>query len=291
MVQRIQLDGATGRLDVEIGGPDDGQAVIFHTGTPSAGRLFAPMIDAGSERGLRHVDYSRPGYSSSDRRAGRSVADCTSDVVAIADALGIGRFFIVGWSGGGPHALACAALLPERVIAAATIASIAPRDAAGLDWLAGMGQENLDEFTAAEAGEEQLLGFMELFHAQLASVSSAQIYEAFGDLVSDVDVNALTGAFAEYLADATRAGVEHGVYGWYDDDLAILRDWGFELGEVSRPVTIWQGAQDRMVPFSHGEWLAAHVPGAKAQLLPEQGHLSLVIDHYDRLLDDLLAAA
>ncbi len=291
MVDSLQMEGASGRLDVQIGGPADGQTVVFHTGTPSAGRLFAPMIDAGAERGLRHVVYSRPGYGTSDRRAGRSVADCVSDVTAITDALGVQRFFTVGWSGGGPHALACAALLPERVIAAATIAGVAPRDAEGLDWLDGMGQENLDEFAAAQAGEEQLLEFIEPFRAQLESVSSAQIYEALGDLLSEVDLSALSGEFAEYFADATRTGLQRGVYGWYDDDLAMIRDWGFELAGVSTPVTIWQGAQDRMVPFAHGEWLAAHVPGANARLLPDHGHLSLVIDRYGALLDDLLAGA
>jgi pimeloyl-ACP methyl ester carboxylesterase len=171
MADRLQIDGARGRLDVELGGPDDGQVVVFHTGTPSAGTLFASMIDAGSERGLRHVVYSRPGYGTSQRAAGRSVGDCALDVAAIADALGIERFFTVGWSGGGPHALACAALLPERVIAAATIASVAPRSAEGLDWLAGMGQENLDEFAAAEAGEEQLLAFLEPARAELVSAA------------------------------------------------------------------------------------------------------------------------
>jgi pimeloyl-ACP methyl ester carboxylesterase len=287
----FQIEGASGLLDVEIGGPEDGRAVVFHTGTPSAGRLFGPMIDAGGERGLRHVVYSRPGYATSDRRAGRSVADCVSDVTAITDALGIDRFFTVGWSGGGPHALACAALMSERVLAAATIASVAPWRAEGLDWLDGMGQENLDEFAAAQAGEEQLLQFIEPMRAELLSLSGAQVYEALGDLLSEVDLAALSGSFADYFAQSTRAGLEHGAYGWFDDDLATIRDWGFELEDVSVPVTIWQGAQDRMVPFTHGEWLAAHVPGAEARLLPDQGHLSLLIERYGDLLDDLLATA
>jgi pimeloyl-ACP methyl ester carboxylesterase len=291
MTDRLQIDGSRGRLDVELGGPEDGQAVVFHTGTPSAGTLFAPMIDAGAERGLRHVVYSRPGYGTSERVAGRSVADCATDVTAIADALGIERFFTVGWSGGGPHALACAALLPERVIAAATIAGVAPRSAEGLDWLAGMGQDNLDEFAAAEAGEEELLAFLEPARAELASATGPEIHAALGDLVSDVDVSVLTGAYADYLAAAMRAGLEHGVYGWFDDDMACLRDWRFELADIARPVAIWQGAQDRMVPFAHGKWLAAQVPGARAQLLPDHGHLSLAIADYGRLLDDLLATA
>ena len=144
--------------------------VLFHTGTPDDRPLFAPLVEAGVERGLRHLSYSRPGYGDSDRNAGRTLADCADDVSAIADALGVEAFFTVGWSGRGPHALACAALLPERVRAAATIASVAPRRAAGLDWLAGMGEENLAEFAAAEAGEEELRAYLETEAESLAAV-------------------------------------------------------------------------------------------------------------------------
>src|SRR5580658_9019125 len=113
-------------LEVQLAGPDAGPVVMLHTGTPSAGILFEPLVRAGEQRGLRHLAYSRPGYARSDRRPGRTVADCIVDVTSIADHFAIDRLFVVGWSGGGPHALACAALLGERVQAAATIASIAP---------------------------------------------------------------------------------------------------------------------------------------------------------------------
>jgi pimeloyl-ACP methyl ester carboxylesterase len=284
--QILQVDGH--RLEVECSGPDSGEAVIFHTGTPSAGILFAPMIEAGEARGLRHVAYSRPGYAASDRRAGRTVADCAADITAIADQLGIDRFYTVGWSGGGPHALACAALLGDRVIAAATLASVAPRLAEGLDWMAGMGQENLDEFGAAESG--QLLTFLEQHAAGFLHVTPQQIHQAFGDLVSPVDVESLTGAFAQYLSDAVKLALARGIWGWFDDDVAFIRDWGFSLDGIERPVTIWQGGQDRMVPFDHGRWLADHVAGATAQLRPDQGHLSLTVGSYGRVLDELLAA-
>lgn len=253
--------------------------------------MYGPLVDLGAERGLRHVVYSRPGYGSSDRCAGRSVADCALDVAAIADALGIERFFTAGGSGGGPHALACAALLPERVIAAATIASVAPRHADGLDWLEGMGQENLDEVAAAEAGEEELLAFIEPIREEMMAATGTELYAVLGDLLSEVDRSALTGEYADYIADSGRVGLAAGVYGWLDDDMALMRDWGFELEDISGPVTIWQGAQDRMVPFAHGEWLAAHVPGAQARLLSGHGHLSLALAHYGELLDDLIESA
>jgi pimeloyl-ACP methyl ester carboxylesterase len=291
MTERLMMAAADGRvLDVELSGPADGVALLFHTGTPMAGMLFAPMVDAGAERGVRHIAYSRPGYGDSERRQGRSVADCVSDVTTIADALGIERFLTVGWSGGGPHALACAALAPQRTIAAATIAGAAPRDAEGLDWLAGMSEENLEEFSAADAGEQQLLAYLNDHGAGYAEVTGAELHAALGELLSPVDTAVLTGDFADYMAAAARGAVKRGMWGWLDDDIAFSRDWGFALEQITRPVTIWQGGQDRFVPFAHGQWLAAHVAGAQPQLLPEEGHLSLSVGAYGRVLDDLLAA-
>ena len=289
MTRRHHIAGSRGRLEVEVAGPDDGEALIFHMGTPSAASMYAPLVELGAERGIRHVVYLRPGYAGSDRCEGRAVADCAADVAAVADALGVERFYTAGRSGGGPHALACAALLPGRVIAAATIAGCAPPNAEGLDWLAGMGQENLDEVAAAEAGEAELLAFIEPFRTKLISADPEEMHAELGDLLSDVDRSVMTGEFAQYEAESTRAGLEHGAWGWFDDDMELLRDWGFALEDISCPVTIWQGAQDRMVPLAHGEWLAAHVPGARARLLPDHGHLSLALGHYGELLDDLIA--
>jgi pimeloyl-ACP methyl ester carboxylesterase len=290
MTTRRQIAGPRGSLEVEITGPDGGETLIFHMGTPSAASMYSPLVALGAQRGLRHVLYLRPGYGESERCEGRTVADCAADVAAVADALGVERFYTAGRSGGGPHALATAALLPERVIAAATIAGCAPRDAEGLDWLAGMAQENLDELAAAEAGEKELLGFIEPFRTKLISADAADLHAEFGDLLSDVDRSVMTGEFADYEAESMRAGLRHGVWGWFDDDIELISDWGFDLSNISCPVTIWQGAQDRMVPLAHGEWLASHIHGARANLLADHGHLSLALDHYGELLDDLIAS-
>jgi pimeloyl-ACP methyl ester carboxylesterase len=288
----LQVTGPGGRrLDVEVYGPHDGDAVIFQTGTPMVGTLFAPLIDAGTDRGLRHVAYSRPGYARSERAVGRSVAGCAADVAAVADRLGIERFFTVGWSGGGPHALATGVLLPERVIAVATLASPATRHAEGLDWSSGMGAENLEEFEAADAGEDKLEAYLAEYSPELSHASGAELHATLGDLLSEVDRSVLTGDFADYLAVCTRAALEHGFWGWFDDDLAFVRGWGFDLGANSVPVAIWHGGQDRFVPFSHGAWLAEHVTGAHPHLHPEHGHLSLAIGSYGDVLDHLLAVA
>jgi pimeloyl-ACP methyl ester carboxylesterase len=291
-VDRRQIRTGDGHLlDVELAGPKGGRSLIFHTGTPSAGSLFEAMIELGVERGLRHISYSRPGYGGSDRHPGRSVADCASDVQRLAEELEIEQFFTVGASGGGPHALACAALLPDRTLAAATLAGVAPFEAAGLDWLAGMGEENLDEFAATLAGEEALLEYLEPAAAGLRGASAEDIGAEMGDLLSPVDQAALSGAFAEYMARTTAMALQNGPWGWLDDDLAFARPWGFEVAAIEVPVTVWQGGEDRFVPFAHGEWLAANIPGAHPRLLPREGHLSIVVGSYGAVLDDLLARA
>jgi pimeloyl-ACP methyl ester carboxylesterase len=288
----LEIAAPDGRkLEVELSGPDDGRPLIFHHGTPMAGGMFAPLVAQGAERGVRHIAYTRPGYCGSERHAGRAVADCAKDVAAIADELGIARFLTVGWSGGGPHALACAALLPERTSAAATLAGVAPFNAQGLDWLAGMGEENIEEFGAALEGEDQLSSYLQAERTGILASSAADLHVALGDLLSDVDRAMVSGDFAEYLAAGMHASLEHGIWGWFDDDLAFVGEWGFDVGAIAVPVTVWQGEQDRFVPFAHGRWLAEHVSGATAQLPAEHGHLSLAIGSHGRVLDDLIASA
>jgi pimeloyl-ACP methyl ester carboxylesterase len=287
-VQSLSVTTADGRaLAVRAAGSSAHDALVLLTGTPSGGTIFAPMAEAAAARDLRFVAYSRPGYGDSTRHAGRSVADCAADVARIAEAMGLRRLYVVGWSGGGPHALACAALLPERVAAAATLAGVAPSDAAGLDWSAGMGPENVEEFARARAGEAELRPFLDAQTAALAGITGEQVADALGGLVTAVDRAALTGELAAYVAAEFREAVRTGVDGWLDDDLALTHDWGLGLDELTVPVTVWQGAEDRMVPFAHGQWLAANVRGARARLHADEGHISLV-GRFDEIADDLL---
>jgi pimeloyl-ACP methyl ester carboxylesterase len=277
-------------LEVLVSGPPDGLALVWHNGTPSGLVPFAPMTEAASSRGLRMVRYARPGYGGSTPQPGRRVADAAGDVAAILDRLGIQRFVTAGWSGGGPHALACAAGLPRRCLAAATIAGVAPYDSPGLDWLAGMGPENIGEFGAAAAGEPALSRFLVAAAAVLGEITGPAVADRLGGLVSAVDSAATTAEFADYLAALFRAAVRGGIAGWRDDDLAFVTSWGCDLGAATGqvPVAIWQGDQDRMVPASHGEWLAAHVAGARPRLLPGHGHLTLIKTAFGEILDDLI---
>jgi pimeloyl-ACP methyl ester carboxylesterase len=287
------------KADMLIAGPSDGLPLVLHEGTPVGLVLYPPTVRAAQVRGLRVILAARPGYEGSTPRPGRRVVDVAGDTAAILDELGADTFVTMGWSGGGPHALACAAALSGRCLAAASIAGVAPYQAEGLDWLAGMGQENVGEFGAAVQGEAALTKFLEAEAVVVGAVTGAEVARALGGLVIAADQAALTGDFADYVAAALRASMNTGIAGWRDDDLAFVKDWGFSLGwepagdppVASAPVAIWQGDQDKMVPFAHGQWLAAHVPGARTHLLPGEGHLSLTVSSLDRILDDLLDLA
>src|SRR5215469_16689358 len=291
--ERLTVQASGGMLEVLVSGPEDGLALVFHTGTPSGLVGSGPVAEAASARGLRTVLYARPGYGDSTPQPGRLVADAAADVDAILGRLRIDEFVTAGWSGGGPHALACAALLPVRCLAAATIAGAAPSDSPGLDWLAGMAPENVEEFTAALAGEADLTRFLEAAAPALRDVTGAAVAEGLGELVSEADKAVITGEFADYLAASFRAALSTGIDGWRDDDLAFSRDWGISLEALGHatPVAVWQGDQDRMVPLAHGAWLDANIPRARARLRSGEGHLTLVVNGFGDILDDLLALA
>jgi pimeloyl-ACP methyl ester carboxylesterase len=274
-------DGAV--LEYLVSGPPDGRTLLFQPGTPNAGAAFRAIVEPAAELGLRTVSYSRPGYGQSTPRPGRSVADAATDIETVLDAVGAREFVTLGWSGGGPHALATGALLPERCQAVAVLAGVAPYPAPGIDWFTGMGEGNIEEFGAALAGPEHLNPLLESFAAELADVTGAGVIEALASVLSPVDRAALTGEFADEMAQALRRAVSSGIAGWRDDDLAFVQDWGFDLGQLSVPVDIWQGRQDRMVPFEHGQWLAAKVPNAQAHLFATEGHLSILSQMPDLL--------
>jgi len=267
---------------------DDGLPCLFHNGTPGGPVRHEAAIAAARAAGLRWITYARPGYGESTPFADRTVAQVAQDTATVLDALGLGEFVTYGWSGGGPHALACAALLPGRCRAAATVASVAPYGVEGLDFLAGMAEENVEEFGLALQGRAAVTPFLLEGRQVLREVTGEQVADSLGGLIGEVDRGSLTGEFAEFVAASFRAALRNGIDGWLDDDLAFTQDWGFALDAIEVPVTVWQGAQDLMVPFAHGQWLAAHVAGATSRLLPDYGHLSMVA-HVRTILAELAA--
>ncbi len=278
------------RVLAEVAGPEDGGLVVFHTGTPGTRRLYLDHVGECADRGLRLVCISRPGYDGSDRLPGRSYADGPADTAAVADALGAEGLYVIGQSGGGGPALADAALLPGRVRAVASVAALAPRSAPGLDWWAGTELANGEEFAAVLAGDAALEAFVTRLAAQMRQVESGdQIREGFMSLFSQVDLDVLAGSLLEYQVECYPLVVRGGTWGWFDDDKALLGDWGFDLAQITVPVSIWQGGRDNIIPAPHGRWLADNIPGAKLHLLPDEGHISLTCRHYGAILDDLIA--
>jgi pimeloyl-ACP methyl ester carboxylesterase len=267
-------DGRT--LAVEDAGDPAGRPVLVHMGTPNSRHLYGPNVADAARRGLRLISYDRPGYGGSTPHPGHSVADCAGDVRAICAALGIGRLAMWGISGGGPYLLACAALLPDLVVAAASLASLAPYGAAGLDWFAGMGQDNADDLRLLLTDEDAARAKTDKDREEVLATPAGELAKALESLLTPVDAAVLPGEMAEYLAYADREGLAPGSQGWWDEGCAHIRPWGFELADISVPVLLLHGWQDQFVPFGHGQWLAAHIAGVEARLLDGDGHLTLL---------------
>jgi pimeloyl-ACP methyl ester carboxylesterase len=267
-------------LCVEVYGDAAEHTFLIHGGTPNSRLLFEPWVADAAQRGIRLISYDRPGYGGSTAAPGRSVSDGASDVRAIADELGIERLGMWGFSGGGPYTLACAALLPDLVAAAAVAGSLAPWGAPGLDYFTGMGEDNLEDMelflSDREASRKKT---HEDWEAEL-SVTPDQIQEAWKTLLSKPDAAVVTGEFAEYMVRGIRDGLAPGDQGWWDDGVADMEPWGFEFESIVVPVQVWHGREDRFVPFQHGQWLAEHVPGAEAHLSDTDGHLTLLVDRF-----------
>ncbi len=286
--QTFSVDVGGRPLEAAVAGADNLPVVVLHHGTPQSFLPMAIVIAAARQVGVRLVTFSRPGYRSSARMPGRTVADVVADVTTVLDHLGVEQAVTAGVSGGGPHALACAALLPDRVRAAASVCGVAPYNVPGLDFLAGMGADNIAEFGAAVEGEGPLRTFLEAELPGLAALDATSLAAAWDALLPAVDRACLTGEVGAELAAATRDALDGPVDGWLDDDLAFVQPWGFDLASIAVPVSIWQGGQDQMVPFAHGGALNDLIPGAHTHLLPDEGHLSIVVGSFEAVLRELL---
>jgi len=276
----VQTDRVTQAADgrrlafAEWGDPDGFPVFQLH-GTPGSrfGRHHdeSVYVDAGA----RLITYNRPGYGASGRQRGRQVVDCVSDIVSIADALELERFAVTGGSGGGPHSLAVAASLPERVTRAACASSPAPYDVE-FDWLTGMDPLNVREVEWALQGEDVYVPNLEREAEEVLARVAADPSKVLGDdwQLSEADRAALARTeFHDVIrADVTEA-LSAGVYGWADDMLAVLQPWGFDFADIRVPTRVLYGVTDVLVPVQHGEWLAEHVPGAEVVVEGNLGHM------------------
>jgi pimeloyl-ACP methyl ester carboxylesterase len=255
-------------------GDPEGQPIFNIHGTPSCRLNRHPNRELVRSTGVRLITYDRAGYGGSDRNHGRVVADCVADVIAIADTLGLDRFAVSGTSGGGPHALAVAALLGDRVTRAACVVGVAPYEALRDDWFVGMDPENVKEFGWALEGEDRLqleLERKDRQRQQRALGDPSEMLAEFKLPPSDRAVLAREDLL-QVRRETTLESSRKGVGGWVDDDLSFTKPWGFDPESIRIPTLVWYGTSDVMVPPNHGQWLARAIPGAAVRL-NELGHM------------------
>jgi pimeloyl-ACP methyl ester carboxylesterase len=280
----VLIDTPDGRtLEVGTLGDPSGQTVLFHHGTPGSAklvRMLAPLVEDGN---LFLVTTSRAGYGQSTRLEGRDVASVVNDARAALDSLGRGDYVAVGWSGGGPHALACAALDAPRCLAAWSLAGVVPTTV-DFDWTEGMGPENVEEFALAKKGGPEYEAAMELAGDALGSATKDNVVELFGGLLSEPDRAVFEPeAVREDFVESLHQAFESGWRGFYDDDQAMMQEWGFDPSAISVPVAVWFGDHDLMVPRTHGEWLVENLPTASRHFFAGDGHVTTVASHLDEL--------
>jgi pimeloyl-ACP methyl ester carboxylesterase len=271
---RIVLAPDGRRLTVRVLGDRSGAPVFFMHGTPGSRVGPFPRSALLHQLGVCLVAYDRPGYGGSDRLPLRSVAHAARDVKTIADALGIERFSVIGRSGGGPHALACAAMLPDRVSRVAVLVGLAPRHAEGLDWYAGMTESNRREYILAESGIRALAQAIEAMAEQIRNDPKQLLRNLRAELplpdrrvVADSGIK--TGLERNYTEALSRSPA-----GWVDDARSFTQEWGFEPADILVPTLLWHGAQDVFSPLAHTHWLARAIPGAMEQIAEDAAHFS-----------------
>lgn len=275
-------------VEVLTTGHDYDNALVFHLGTPNAASPFQELSHVTNDAELNLIMYSRPGYGDSRSMPGRSIANAAHDVEQILDLLGYGQFLTIGWSGGGPHALACAALLRDRCRGVATVGSFAPYPSEGLDWTNGMAAENVSEFEEAFRGREALKGYIEKLSPGFRDLTKANLAASMRNLLSPADRLAMNGELAAFLARSSNRALASGITGWLDDELAVVTDWGFDLTDIACDAVIWHGTCDYIVPCAHGSWLGSRIPRSNVHLGNGIGHFGWAVTGFNVIINDLV---
>ncbi|MEN9906281.1 MAG: hypothetical protein RL475_479 [Actinomycetota bacterium] len=264
-------------LEIADNGINSESAIVFHHGTPGHASSWSDWLESAASAGIRAIAYSRAGYGTSDRNPGRSVINVNTDIAQVLDAKNITKFVSIGWSGGGPHCLANT--FEPRNVGAISLAGVGAFGVDDLDFLEGMGPENHDEFGAALKGEAVIDQWMNDNAGAMKSVTGSDIIEAFGGLIGDADKAVLEGGEADAMAASMRSALAVSFDGWIDDDLVFVKKWGFDLASITKPVFLWQGDDDFMVPHAHSYWLEKHIPTATLTFKPGEGHISIGVKY------------
>ncbi|MBS2538604.1 alpha/beta hydrolase [Catenulispora sp. NF23] len=276
MVSTVRTGDGRRLAVCQRGDPGGAPVMLFH-GTPGSRLGPVPRAMTLHASGIRLLTFDRPGFGESDRQVGRSVASVATDAAAVADALGIERFAVLGRSGGGPHALACAALLPDRVTRAAAMVALAPRDAMGTAWFAGMTSGNVESYTRALTDPAALRRDLDERAASIRADPASLLANIDAGLEPTDRAVIRQANIRQELIASYAAAVAHSADGWYDDSLALAAPWGFDPADIEVPVYLWHGADDRFSPVSHTRWLGERIPRATVDLEPRASHFSALL--------------
>ena len=268
----VEFSGRT--LTVEDAGPPGGFPVLVHCGGGSR-HLEPAAVREARRHSLRLISYDRPAYGGSTPMPGRVIADCAPDVQAILGDLGISRIAVWGFSGGGPYALATAALMPNAVAAVCVLASLGPYGAPGLDWLDGMDDSYREEvhlfFEDRAAARERFRSDTAEMYGRLSTPDGW--LRLWGDRAGTDAAHGQDAA--NYHASIYQDGWTRGDEGWWDDWSAFLSPWGFELDAITAPVSLWHGLADQRCPLGHGRWLAERIPHVTAHFPEDEDHTNI----------------
>lgn len=271
-------------LEFEDNGVKSDNAILFLHGTPGSIKTWSKWLP--HVNGCLAIAASRAGYGKSDRHLGRTVADDLTDQQALLDHFEIKEFVAIGWSGGGPHAINMTRDL--RCRGAITLAGVAEWGHAELDFLADMGPENEVEFGEAVKGEKAVQEWMQKNGTAYKTITGSEVIAAFGGLIGVADKAALTAEVAAEFAEGIKYAVVNSFDGWVDDDLAFVQKFGFDLGAITKPVLVWQGDDDLMVPKAHSEWLVKNIPTATLKFVPGHGHISLTFVYRPEIINQAM---
>jgi pimeloyl-ACP methyl ester carboxylesterase len=266
------------RITIDCWGDPRGFPVFLLHGTPGSRSGPVPRVSLICQLGVRLISYDRPGYGGSDRHRGRTVAAAAWDVLDIADHLGLDTFGVVGRSGGGPHALACAAFIGgNRLRSVAVLVGLAPSDAMGLDWFEGMTESNVQDYELAELDGDDAVVADLTRRAKQIDEDPRSLLNALHKEMAEADRRvAFDVGIQRHLTESYREAIRNGPYGWIDDVLAFRSPWGFELSKIEIPVRFWHGDQDVFSPLAHSRWMADQIPSAQIEVEPGAAHFGAI---------------
>jgi len=258
-------------------------ALILHHGTPTTMTVWGTWLAAAAEKGTRAIAFTRPGYAGSDRKIGYSVLDANDDLEEILEYLDVENFVSIGWSGGGPYALASGLL--KSCTGVQLIAAVSPYDAKDFDWFQDQSPESIEEAKIAVESLENSIIYKEKYYAEIRDLTAEQILVEYAKRSSFNTFEDDFRAFAKDLSASLHDALESGVAGFADDERAFLRNWGFETKAVPVPVCIWHGLEDLTVSPHMGRWLHANISDSKLELLDGQNHGSIMVENRNEIID------